>query len=86
MQPVSAGPRARMGATVYVVEQGDSLFDIARHQLGKASRWVEIYDLNREALGDDFDYLRPGTELVMPGADRQSQDAITRQRGDSIQR
>jgi nucleoid-associated protein YgaU len=90
MQPVSAGPRQRLGAPVYVVEQGDSLFDIARSQLGKASRWVEIYDLNRDALGDDFHYLRPGAELVMPNSGsskgQPTQDVMTRQRGDSIQR
>jgi nucleoid-associated protein YgaU len=56
----------RSGSDVYIVNEGDTLFDIARYELGKASRWAEIYDLNREVLGEDFDYLRPGTELVMP--------------------
>ena len=86
IQPVTAAARQRMGAPVYVVEQGDTLFDIARRRLGKASRWVEIYDLNRDALGDDFDYLKPGTELVMPSDRRQTQDTITRQPADSLQR
>ncbi len=56
----------RRGTDVYVVAEGDTLFDIARYELGKASRWAEIYKLNRDVLGEDFDYLRPGTELVMP--------------------
>jgi len=54
------------GATVYVVQEGDTLFDIARYELGKAARWSEIYKLNRDRLGKGFDYLTPGLELVMP--------------------
>jgi nucleoid-associated protein YgaU len=54
------------GASVYVVQEGDTLFDIARYELGKASRWAEIYKLNRDRLGKSFDYLTPGLELAMP--------------------
>ena len=50
----------------YVVEEGDTLFDIARYELGKASRWVEIYQMNRDRLGKDFDYLTPGMKLSLP--------------------
>jgi nucleoid-associated protein YgaU len=51
---------------VYTVTEGDTLFEIARHELGKPARWAEIYELNREVLGDDTDFLRPGTELILP--------------------
>ncbi len=54
------------GGRVYVVEQGDTLFDIARYELGRASRWVDIYQLNRQQLGPSFDYLTPGMRLVLP--------------------
>jgi nucleoid-associated protein YgaU len=54
----------------YVVVEGDTLFDIARYELGKASRWGEIYELNRDVLGEDFDYLPPGLELRMPPRNR----------------
>lgn len=54
------------GRRVYVVRQGDTLFDIARQELGRAVRWAEIYELNRDLLGDDIENLRPGTELVLP--------------------
>lgn len=50
----------------YKVNEGDTLFDIARYELGKAARWVEIYELNRDVLGKDFNYLTPGTVLAMP--------------------
>jgi nucleoid-associated protein YgaU len=58
----------RNGRT-YTVAEGDTLFDIARYELGKASRWVEIYDLNRDVLGKDFNYLTPGTQLTLPDGD-----------------
>jgi nucleoid-associated protein YgaU len=72
----TAGRRSSDG--VYVVAQGDTLFDIARYELGKASRWTEIYELNRDVLGEDFDYLRPGLELTMP-TKGQPTDSFTRQ-------
>jgi nucleoid-associated protein YgaU len=50
----------------YTVAEGDTLFDIARYELGKASRWAEIYELNQDVLGKDFDYLVPGTQLALP--------------------
>jgi nucleoid-associated protein YgaU len=54
------------GGRTYIVEEGDTLFDIARYELGKASRWVEIYELNRDLLGDDHDYLTAGLRLTLP--------------------
>lgn len=54
------------GGRTYIVQEGDTLSSIARNELGKVSRWAEIYDLNRTALGKDFDYLTPGMQLVLP--------------------
>jgi nucleoid-associated protein YgaU len=65
-----------VGGRTYTVEEGDTLFDIARYELGKASRWVEIHELNRHVLGDDFDYLTPGIELILPG-DQDTADTVT---------
>lgn len=62
---VSTNRNLHRGRT-YKVNEGDTLFDIARYELGKAARWVEIYELNRDVLGKDFNYLTPGTVLVMP--------------------
>ncbi|MBU4270359.1 MAG: LysM peptidoglycan-binding domain-containing protein [Planctomycetes bacterium] len=59
----------RSGRT-YTVAEGDTLFDIARYELGKASRWVEVYELNRDVLGKDFNYITPGTKLVLPDSGR----------------
>ena len=57
------------GNRVYVVVEGDTLFDIARNELGRASRWAEIYRLNQNVLDDEFDQLRPGAELLLPASD-----------------
>jgi len=49
----------------YDVSEGETLFDIARRELGKASRWVEIYDLNCMILGERI-HPAPGTQLLLP--------------------
>jgi len=69
---------------VYVVEEGDTLYEIARYELGAARRWPEIYTLNRSVLGDDIDYIRPGTRLQLPGSERDSESAS--QSGDTLTR
>lgn len=76
----ASAAQPRSGRDIYIVNEGDTLFTIARYELGKATRWAEIYDLNRAALGEDFDYLRPGMELVMParGTEAASQPAESR--------
>ncbi len=50
----------------YQVREGESLFDIARYELGSAARWIEIYDLNATSLGEQLDALRGGTRLLIP--------------------
>ena len=74
------------GTRSYTVVEGDTLFDIARYELGKASRWAEIYDLNQNVLGKDFDYLVPGTELALPEDKPERPDPIARRQGGRIQR
>ncbi len=54
--PVSTRQSYRSGRP-YTVAEGDTLFNIARYELGKASRWVEIYELNSDLLGKDINYL-----------------------------
>lgn len=73
--PVSASGHLA-GARTYTTQEGDTLYEIAKAELGKASRWVEIYELNREQLGPDYDYLPAGLHLALPG--KESTDAVTR--------
>ncbi len=49
----------------YVVERGDTLSHIAMHFLGDASRWPEIYALNRDRLTSP-NRLPVGTVLQIP--------------------
>ncbi len=73
--PASAGastrgnltPRGPLGGgRTYIVQAGDTLFDIARYELGEANRWHEIRQLNRDILGADANRLRAGIELRLP--------------------
>ncbi len=72
--------RSYRGGRSYTVTEGDTLFNIARYELGKAGRWVEIYDLNRDVLGKDYNYLTPGMKLVLP--DNEKGDVMARRSGD----
>ena len=58
--------RSLAGRRVYVVQEGDNLFDIARFELGARSRVAELIELNRDVLGDHINYLTPGMRLVLP--------------------
>jgi nucleoid-associated protein YgaU len=49
------------------VREGETLSDLARHYLGSADRWTELFAANRQVLADP-DQLRPGMELVIPAA------------------
>ncbi len=63
---------AQQATTQYTVTGGDSLWAIAAQQLPAdasnkdiAERWQEIYELNREALGNNPDLIHPGTLLTL---------------------
>ncbi len=79
MQTVST--RAGYGGRKYTVEEGDTLYDIARYELGQASRWAEIYDMNRDVIGKDYHLLAPGMQLVLP--EDEPTETLTRTPGDS---
>lgn len=79
----AASSRLRPGR-MYVVEEGDTLYDIARYELGAASRWPEIYELNQGRLGRDMDYLRPGTKLSLPASPTAAAEQFAEQPGTTI--
>ncbi len=54
----------------YEVQAGDYLWKIAKEQLGDANRWPEIYELNKEAIGDNPNLIAPGLELTLPASSR----------------
>jgi len=65
------------GTRTYVVQEGDSIYDIARSELGSALRWNEVYQLNRDLLGKHPEYITPGMKLVLP-QDSGSPGVLTR--------
>jgi nucleoid-associated protein YgaU len=74
-EPVAAAgptPRTRpgtertAGSRTYRVQPGDSFYKIAEDQLGDASRWEELFELNRAAVHGDPKRLQVGQVLVLP--------------------
>lgn len=78
-QPVTAPylgsvPQARdSGQNIFVIRDGDCLWDIAHTELGADAtlfeideRWRQWWEHNRSVLGDDPHVLKPGTVLSTP--------------------
>ncbi|WFA10098.1 tyrosine-protein phosphatase [Tissierella sp. Yu-01] len=53
--------------TTYVVVKGDCLWNIAKKQLGSGSRYIEIYNLNKDKIKNPS-MIHIGQELVLPAA------------------
>lgn len=50
----------------YTVKSGDSLYKIAKLELGDGAKWQSIYDKNKSIIGPDPNVIKPGQKLVMP--------------------
>jgi nucleoid-associated protein YgaU len=57
---------ARTNQKMYTVQKGDSLSKIAKAQYGDMKRWKDIYEANRDRIGDNPDLIQPGWELRIP--------------------
>ena len=53
--------------TTYTVKPGDTLSKIAKHLLGDANAYTEIFNANRDQLSDP-DKIQPGQRLKIPQA------------------
>ena len=49
----------------YIVVMGDYLWKIADDLYDDGERWVEIYDMNKDAIGKDPNFLRIGQVLIV---------------------
>jgi nucleoid-associated protein YgaU len=49
----------------YEVQKGDSLSKIAKHVYGDATRWKEIWEMNKASIPNP-DLIHPGQQLSMP--------------------
>jgi DNA-binding SARP family transcriptional activator/nucleoid-associated protein YgaU len=69
-EPVSAAPTST--SVIYTVQRGDTLWGIAKQQLGDPLRWSEIYQLNEDrpqpggVTLTDPHWIDPGWTLVLP--------------------
>ncbi|MNW42177.1 LysM domain/BON superfamily protein [compost metagenome] len=50
----------------YTVKSGDTLSKIAKLELGSSTKWKDIYNLNKAAIGSDPNLIRAGQRLVLP--------------------
>ncbi len=68
-QTVSESEPERQGtppaAKAYTVVKGDSLWAIAKKQLGNGSRWQEIYSLNKDKISNPI-LIYPGQVFSLP--------------------
>jgi LysM repeat protein len=60
--PASSGASA---PTTYTVKAGDTLSKIAKHTLGDASAYMQIFNANKDQLTDP-DKIKPGQVLTIP--------------------
>lgn len=51
---------------VYAVKPGDTLWAIAKLQLGDSGKWRALYDKNKALIGPNPNLIKPGQKLVMP--------------------
>lgn len=66
----AVSPNAPLAGNQYRVASGDTLEKIAVKTLSDGRRWQEIYDLNRQTIGNDPAKLKIGQVLQIPGASR----------------
>ena len=55
----------KVSYSTYTVQSGDSLSAIAKSKLGSASKWQEIYELNKDILSNP-NLIYPGQKLKIP--------------------
>ena len=53
-------------AKLYTVQEGDSLSTIAKKFYDDGSKYLVIYEANKELIGDDPNLIKVGQELKIP--------------------
>jgi nucleoid-associated protein YgaU len=65
----TSGADALFGSTdanTYTVVSGDSLSKIAKNHYGDGTKWHEIYEANKDLIGNDPDLIEVGQVLTLP--------------------
>lgn len=65
VKPAGAAAVARRSARKHVVQEGETLFSLASRYYNDSTRFVELYQANREVLKTP-EQLPEGAELVIP--------------------
>ena len=60
---LSGKATASSNTITYTVKRGDTLYGIAKSQLGNGSRWPEIYNANKSVIGNNPNLIRVGQVL-----------------------
>ena len=63
-------------ASNYTVVKGDSLWQIAQKQLGAGTRWVELYEANRDSIQDP-NKIQIGQVLTIPAGSASTEPAAS---------
>lgn len=53
-------------SNTYTVASGDSLSKIARDHYGDGTKWQEIYEANKDLIGNNPDLIEVGQVLILP--------------------
>lgn len=64
----ATGDNLQNGTHSYTIKAGDNLWNIAKDNLGQATKWTDIYKMNADVLGANPELIRPGTTIQLPGA------------------
>ncbi|CAF0730795.1 unnamed protein product [Rotaria sordida] len=66
--PAGDQTQAALEPRSYTIRSGDNLWNIAKDNLGDATKWNDIYKMNADVLGANPELIRPGTTIQLPGA------------------
>ncbi len=62
---------------IYIVQKGDCLWNIARFVYGEGRYWREVYEYNREIIGEDPGFLLIGTKLRLPEIEESDREGMS---------
>ena len=70
-----AGHPAAAVTRTYEVKRGDTLSHISLAMYGSATKWMPIYEANRDVIGENHDRLKVGMKLTIPPVTTQATPA-----------
>ncbi|MBQ9346427.1 MAG: LysM peptidoglycan-binding domain-containing protein, partial [Oscillibacter sp.] len=68
VEPQDAAPRVdnTVQPKTYTVKPGDCLYNIAKRLYGKGEDWRKIYNANRDTIGGNANFIKPGQVFTIP--------------------